>query len=100
MPPGSLTRQDHQVDPATGTLVQRGIDINLFGWHIAGSGVLTGDLGDPLKITTGVSVMDLLGDRIVNTLILTTGSLFFSVLIAFPIGIISAIKQYSGSIIQ
>ena len=84
-----------KLDVATGTVVQRGIDINLFGWHIAGSGVLTGDLGDSLKITTGVSVMDLLGDRIVNTLILTTSSLLFSVLIAFPIGIISAIKQYS-----
>ena len=46
------------------------------------------------KITTGVSVMDLLGDRIVDA-ILTTSSLLFSVLIAFPIGIISAIKQYS-----
>jgi peptide/nickel transport system permease protein len=88
-------RKTSRLDADTGQEVQRGVNINVFGMNIRGSGILTMDMGDSLKLAPGKTVTDLIGDRIVNTLILTASSLFLSILIAFPIGIISAIKQYS-----
>jgi len=67
--------------------------IDLFG--IKGSGVLTGNLGDSIIIDQGKPVVELMGLRIGNTLILMGASTLLSILIALPIGIISAIKQYS-----
>jgi peptide/nickel transport system permease protein len=75
--------------------VPKGIDVNIAGFHIKGSGVLTGDFGNSVQIAKGQSVMKLMGDRLGNTLALTISSLVVSLLIAFPIGIISAIRQYS-----
>ncbi|HKP51042.1 MAG TPA: ABC transporter permease [Chloroflexia bacterium] len=69
----------------------RGIDI--FG--IKGSGVLTLDLGDSVIIDQGKPVIELMGARFGNTLILMGLSTLVSILIALPIGIIAAIKQYS-----
>src|SRR5436189_66941 len=42
-----------------------------------------------------VNVMKLMGDRVGNTLALTMTALGLSILVAVPIGIISAIRQYS-----
>ena len=68
--------------------------INLFG-IIRGNGVLAGDLGESVSIDQGNSVATLMGARIGNTLTLMGLSTIFSILIAIPIGIISAIRQYS-----
>jgi peptide/nickel transport system permease protein len=68
--------------------------INLFG-VIKGSGVLTGDLGESVKFDQGEPVANLLGGRLLNTLLLTGSALLISLLFALPIGIISSIRQYS-----
>jgi len=70
----------------------RGID--LFG-VIKGNGVLTGDLGTSVNIDQGKPVADLMGLRIGNTLTLMGLAILLSILIAVPVGIISAIRQYS-----
>ncbi|HEX2053191.1 MAG TPA: ABC transporter permease, partial [Actinomycetota bacterium] len=80
---------------ADNQLVSKGIDIKIGEWHIRGSGVLTGDFGTSVQVAKGQPVMKLMGDRLGNTLALTVTSLVLSVLIAIPVGIISAIRQYS-----
>ncbi|HEX9988097.1 MAG TPA: ABC transporter permease [Chloroflexia bacterium] len=76
-------------------LVRKGINIDIFGLHIEGSGALTGDFGRSLQAQKGRPVLELMGERLGPTLALTASSLFLSILIAIPIGIVSAIRQYS-----
>ncbi len=76
-------------------VVPKGINLNIGPVHIQGSGILTGDFGKSVNIAKGLGVMAMIGGRIGNTLALTSTSLLLSILIAFPIGIISAIRQYS-----
>lgn len=75
--------------------VAKGIDVTIFGTEIKGSGVLTGDFGRSVQIARGVPVMNMMGDRMGYTLALTISALILSLLVAFPIGILSAVKQYS-----
>lgn len=84
----SATSYDQLGNPITST-----IGINIFG--IAGDGVLTGDLGSSVSVEQGRSVAAMMGERIGNTLALTGLSLMIAILIALPVGIISAVKQYS-----
>lgn len=85
-----------QLDPNDNTrIIQKGINITLGPIVIKGAGVLTGDFGTSIWVSKGNPVMQLMGDRLGNTLALTISSLLLSILIAFPIGIISAIRQYS-----
>ena len=77
------------------TVKQKGIDISIGPIQIKGSGVLTGDFGNSLQVAKGVNVMKLMGDRLGNTLALTVSALLLSLLMAFPIGMISAVRQYS-----
>jgi peptide/nickel transport system permease protein len=58
-------------------------------------GVLRGDWGESWKVAQSQSVMMLVKSRLSNTLILMTTSLVLSLAVAVPIGIFSAIKQYS-----
>lgn len=76
-------------------VVRKGIDLKIGSMEIQGSGVLTGDFGRSLQIARGVPVMKMMGDRVGYTLALTVTSLLLSLLIAFPIGILSAVRQYS-----
>ncbi len=78
-----------------GTLVHKGIDVNIFGWHIEGSGILTGDVDTSSVRPGGLSLGQLLSDRGLNTLLLMTSALFFALLLAIPVGIIGAIRQHS-----
>jgi peptide/nickel transport system permease protein len=71
----------------------KSVGVDIFG--IKGSGILTGDLGKSVKIDLNKPVVDLIGQRLGNTLALMGLSILFSILIALPIGIISAIRQYS-----
>jgi peptide/nickel transport system permease protein len=57
------------------------------------SGLLRGDLGN--SITKNTSVGSLIAERIPATIELALGALFFSLLVAVPIGIVSAVRQYS-----
>ena len=67
---------------------------NVFGWF-NGSGILTGDFGISTDVAKGQPVLEQMGQRMGNTLILTGLATILSILIALPIGIISSIKQYS-----
>jgi peptide/nickel transport system permease protein len=57
------------------------------------SGMLKGDLGDSIKFHRPVSEM--IGERIPNTLLLVGVSFLITLLVAIPIGILSARKPYS-----
>src|SRR5829696_2641987 len=76
-------------------IVPKGIDISIGSINFRGSGVINGDLGKTMYIEKGRNVTDVLGGRLAQTLILMSLALGLSLLVAFPIGIISAIKQYS-----
>jgi peptide/nickel transport system permease protein len=56
-------------------------------------GILRGDFG--FSFRTRQPVLTEIGDRLPNTIYLTVTTMLAAVLIAIPIGIISAIKQYS-----
>ena len=56
-------------------------------------GMLSGDMGDSIKFRRPVSEM--IGERIPNTLTLVGAAFFVTLLLAIPIGILSARKPYS-----
>src|SRR3712207_8498344 len=56
-------------------------------------GALTGDLGD--SIATGRPVITELLARFPATLELTAFAMFVAILVGVPVGVISAVKQYS-----
>jgi len=58
-------------------------------------GVLRGDFGVSWNIARGSPVGDVLLSRLRNTMILMVSATVISLVIAIPIGIISAVKQYS-----
>lgn len=55
--------------------------------------LLRGDLGNSFR--TGEPVVNLIASRITNTLTLTIAAFLLAIIIAVPIGIISATRQYS-----
>lgn len=61
----------------------------------ADTGLLQGDLGR--SMATGQPVNYIVGDRIVLTIAISTGTIAFTWLLAIPIGIYSAVRQYSWS---
>jgi len=58
-------------------------------------GVIRGDFGSSWSIARGSTVADVLLSRLRNTLILMVSATIISLVIAIPIGIISAVRQYS-----
>jgi peptide/nickel transport system permease protein len=76
-------------------VVPKGINLKIGDIHIQGSGILTGDFGRSMLVYRGLPVSEVMAARMGNTLVLMVGSLLLSLIIAFPIGIISALKQYS-----
>jgi len=72
-----------------------GIDIKVAGLELKGDGMLTGDWGRSSVVAPGRPVIDQIGEKLPFTLILMGGSLLLSLIIALPIGIISAVRQYS-----
>jgi peptide/nickel transport system permease protein len=79
---------------ADGTLSPKGIDIDILGLHIKGSGMLTGDFGTS-SVFYSPSLGAQLADKWTNSLLLMATSIFLALLIALPVGIISAINQNS-----
>lgn len=65
------------------------------GFHGTHAGVLRLDWGTSWKIATGQPVSMLIRSRLGNTLLLMSLTTVLSLLVALPIGIISAVKQYS-----
>lgn len=86
-----------------GTVTEREVELLKEQWHLDEplgtqllyfvKGVIKGDLGN--SITRGVPVTRLILDVLPATLELAFASAFISLLIAIPIGIISAVKQNS-----
>jgi len=74
---------------------QKGIDVKIGDLHIKGGGIVTGNWGNSIVLAKGRSVMDQIMARLPFTLVLMTSALIISLIIALPIGIISAVKQYS-----
>jgi len=58
-------------------------------------GVLRWDWGESWTLARGQAVSSVIGSRLINTLILMTTVTVTSLMIAIPIGIISAVRQYS-----
>lgn len=88
--PAKTTETSYNIKGNSNT---KSIGVDIFG--IKGSGILTGDLGKSVKIDLNKPVVDLIGQRLGNTLALMGLSILISILVALPIGIISAIRQYS-----
>jgi peptide/nickel transport system permease protein len=59
------------------------------------TGVLRGDWGESWKVAQSQQVMMLVKSRLGNTMILMLTALILSLAVAIPIGIVSALKQYS-----
>jgi peptide/nickel transport system permease protein len=57
-------------------------------------GLLQGDMGRSMETTQRVN--DIVGDRIVLTVLVTLGTILFTWFMAIPIGIYSAVRQYSA----
>ncbi|MFQ5813379.1 MAG: ABC transporter permease [Anaerolineae bacterium] len=95
--PGSAPR------PADGTWVNVGWLFNPYrgllgrwaGYHSDRRGVLRMDWGTSWKLAVGQPVVMLYQARLPNTLLLMTLATVISLLFAVPIGILSAVKQYS-----
>lgn len=68
---------------------------NWAGFHGDNRGVLRLDLGTSWRIATGQPVMELVKSRLGNTLRLMALTTVVSLALALPIGIYSAVKQYS-----
>jgi len=66
------------------------------GFHADRRGVLRMDWGTSWKLATGQPVTLLIKSRLGNTVLLMTLATVISLLFAVPIGIISAVKQYSS----
>lgn len=58
-------------------------------------GILRGDWGKSTGVARGQNVLEIILSRLPNTIRLMTTASILSILIAIPIGIISAIRQYS-----
>ena len=70
--------------------LDRPLPVQYFEWI---SGVARGDLGDSIKSNRPVSTM--IWERLPNTLILVGTAFLITILIAIPLGAISALRQYS-----
>ncbi len=66
----------------------------LEGRKVSG-GVISGDFGESQVMLRGRPVTDLIGSRLPYTLYLMGGSIVLALLIGVPIGVYSAVKQYS-----
>ena len=58
-------------------------------------GILRGDWDESWTVSRGNPVLNVIAGRLPNTVTLMTGATLLSLLVAVPIGIISAVKQYS-----
>jgi peptide/nickel transport system permease protein len=61
----------------------------------ARKGILRGEWGESWRVAVGMPVTDLILSRVGNTIILSGAALLLALLIAIPVGIVSAVKQYS-----
>ena len=65
------------------------------GFHADGQGMLRLDFGFSWKLSVGQPVSGLIMSRLGNTILLMTTAILLSLLVGIPIGIYSAVHQYS-----
>jgi len=82
--------------PVTGEEAPKGIDLQLGGLRLRGSGILTGDLGVSRWVGRGAYVGDLIQANAGNTLLLTSTALVLTFVVAVPIGVLSAVRRRSA----
>src|SRR2546423_1816897 len=85
----TLTNEDRQLFRRNLGLDQP-IHVQLLVWW---SNVLRGDLGT--SWTERAPVMQVLLNRLPNTLVLAVAAMAFSVVVGLPLGIVSAVRRYS-----
>lgn len=70
-----------------------------FQWFLtfdpADAGLLQGNMGRSMETTQPVN--NLVGDRITLTVMISLGTILFTWMLAIPIGVFSAVRQYSGA---
>lgn len=81
--------------PVSWLFGQNGLLGNLAHFHGTGHGVLRMDWGFSWSVARGQPVSKLIVSRLGNTIILMLTSTVLSLLVAIPVGIFSAVKQYS-----
>ena len=87
--PNDTTKQDPNDKD---NLLPVGIDLELSGMRLKGSGVLTGNFGVSPEVLKGREVGEAVSERWSNTLALVSLSLLVAVLAAVPLGIVAAIN--------
>lgn len=74
---------------------QYGLDLPMWEQYLVwASGLLRGDFGYSFEYQ--LPVADVVGDRVLLTIVLNFGTILFIYLVSFPIGIYSATHQYSA----
>ncbi len=58
-------------------------------------GILRGDWGESWRVAQGMPVTELILSRVGNTIVLSGAALILALVIAIPVGIVAAVKQYS-----
>ena len=71
----------------------KGMDVNVFGMRLRGSGILTGDFGTSTGFAGSESISRVFADRWVNTAVLVAASAGLALLIGLPLGIFGALRQ-------
>ena len=103
LPPGDylttliaeMESQGENVDQAKiiALRAQYGLDLPLWEQYLVwATGLLRGDFGYSFEYQ--LPVVDVVGDRVLLTIVLNFGTIFFIYLVSFPIGIYSATHQY------
>jgi peptide/nickel transport system permease protein len=91
-PPYTGTWTDFQTPKC---VVAGGTNANSEPPYPCGRGILRFDFGESWSMAKGRSVADIIGDRLINTVRLMVIVTVISLTIAIPVGMISAVKQYS-----
>ncbi len=87
--PNDTTKQDpNSIDG----VLRKGIDVDLLGLRLQGSGAITGNFGISERVVGGREVGEAIAERWANTLWLVGVSLLVAVLVAVPLGIIAAMR--------
>lgn len=89
----SISTYDLQGNPV---VLSKGLDINIAGLRLRGSGFLTGDFGESIAFATNTPISQIFSARWVNTFILLGTALGATLLIGIPMGIIGAMRQRSS----
>ncbi|HET6314674.1 MAG TPA: ABC transporter permease, partial [Chloroflexia bacterium] len=77
-------------------VLRKGIDVNVLGLRLQGSGALTGNFGISERVLAGREVGEAIAERWDNTVWLVGVSLVVAVLVAVPLGIIAAMNYRSS----